>query len=95
MMQKCKTIATPVYNARWRKITMQAIRIHTQLESEILHLPELKPMIGKKVEIIILEDQLTEPVNKELSPWDGLFELSGKDAVDPEAYKQLRAASMI
>ena len=72
---------------------MQAIRIHKQIDSETLHLPELKAMIGKKVEIIVLEE--SAELVKDEDPWDGLYELAGKDVVDPEAYKQLRAASMI
>jgi hypothetical protein len=35
---------------------MNAIRIRTTLNSETLHLPELKPLLGKPVEIIVLED---------------------------------------
>lgn len=35
---------------------MNAIRIHTTLDSETLTLPELRPWVGKAVEIIVLED---------------------------------------
>lgn len=35
---------------------MNAIRIRKQLDSETLHLPELKPLIGKTVDIIIQEE---------------------------------------
>ena len=35
---------------------MNALRIRRKLESETLHLPELKPLIGKTVEIIILDE---------------------------------------
>ncbi len=35
---------------------MKAIRIHKQLESETLHLPELRPLVGKRVEIIVQEE---------------------------------------
>lgn len=34
---------------------MNAIRIRKTLESETLHLPELRPLIGRTVEIIVLE----------------------------------------
>jgi len=37
---------------------MNAIRIRRKLESDTPHLPELKPLIGKEVEIIVLEEQL-------------------------------------
>jgi hypothetical protein len=35
---------------------MNAIRIHKRLDSETLHLPELKPLIGKTVEISVVEE---------------------------------------
>lgn len=35
---------------------MNAIRIHTILKSDLLQLPELRPLIGKPVEIIVLEE---------------------------------------
>jgi len=36
---------------------MQAVRIHKRVDSETIHLPALRPMIGRDVEIIILDDQ--------------------------------------
>ena len=35
---------------------MNAVRIRKQIASETLHLPELKKLIGKVVEIIVLEE---------------------------------------
>ncbi len=35
---------------------MNAVRIRRTLESETLHLPEIKPLIGKTVEIVIREE---------------------------------------
>lgn len=35
---------------------MNAIRIRRKIESETLHLPELRNLIGKTVEIIVLEE---------------------------------------
>jgi hypothetical protein len=37
---------------------MNAVRIRRKLESETLHLPELKPLLGKNVEIIILDESM-------------------------------------
>lgn len=34
---------------------MNAVHIRRLLESETLHLPELKPLVGKHVEIIVFE----------------------------------------
>jgi hypothetical protein len=73
---------------------MNAIRIRKKIESETLHLPELKPLIGKTVEITVLEAPPSAQTSVG-SSYDALFALAGKDVVDPEAYKQLRAASKI
>jgi hypothetical protein len=35
---------------------MNAIRIRKKLDSDTLHLPELRPLIGKTVEIIVQEE---------------------------------------
>lgn len=34
-------------------VLMTTIRVHRRIESETLHLPELKPLIGQTVEIIV------------------------------------------
>ena len=36
---------------------MKAIRIKQKLDSETLHLPQVRPLLGKQVEIIALEDE--------------------------------------
>jgi hypothetical protein len=36
---------------------MNAIRIRKKIDSETIHIPELRPMIGRDVEIIVLEDR--------------------------------------
>jgi hypothetical protein len=72
---------------------MNAIRILKKIESDTLHLPELQGMIGKTVEIIVLEEP--EPAVNTPKDWQPFFDLAGQDLVDPEAYKELRAASMI
>lgn len=36
---------------------MNAIHIRKRIDSETLHLPELQPLIGKTVEIIVYEEQ--------------------------------------
>jgi hypothetical protein len=35
---------------------MTAVRLRRKLESDTLHLPELKPLIGKTVQIVVVED---------------------------------------
>jgi hypothetical protein len=49
---------------------MNAIRIRRKLESETLHLPELKPLAGKQVEIIVLEDEMSGNVRPGTGDWD-------------------------
>lgn len=67
---------------------MNAIRIHKVIDSETLHLPELKPLIGKAVEITVVEEQ---PVRRWTEQdWQEFFAKNGTDFVDPEAYKQQR-----
>src|SRR3712207_4497470 len=48
---------------------MYAIRIHRKIDSETLHIPDLRPLIGREVEIIILDDQ---PAPTTPSPLDGV-----------------------
>jgi hypothetical protein len=74
---------------------MNAIRIHKKLDSDTLHLPELQALVGKTVEIIVLEENGVPAEATPPSRYDAFFALAGRDVVDPDAYKQLRAASMI
>jgi hypothetical protein len=70
------------------------IHLHQKLDSETLYLPELKPMIGKTVEIIVREE--TEPPSSQpSSSLHALSEIAGKDLIDPLAYQELRAASIL
>lgn len=68
------------------------IRILKQIDSETLHLPELKPLIGKTVEILVVDQRADGGTSHPYAAW---FALSGTDAVEPQAYQQLSAASMI
>jgi hypothetical protein len=49
---------------------MNAIRIHKTIDSETLHLPELKPLIGRTVEIIVLEEDTRSVVLPGTGDWD-------------------------
>ncbi|MEX0718873.1 MAG: hypothetical protein WD066_19930 [Planctomycetaceae bacterium] len=68
---------------------MNAVRILRKLESDTLTLPELKPFVGKTVEIVVQE---ADP-SADAAPYEALFALAGKDVVDPDAYQRLREAS--
>jgi hypothetical protein len=67
---------------------MNAIRIHRQIDSDTLQIPELRPLIGKRVEIIVLEE--AAPESSGMDRWQPLIDAAGKDLVDPEVYKQYR-----
>jgi hypothetical protein len=66
---------------------MTEIYLTHDVKSDTLTLPELQPLIGKRVEIIIRDvSAQAAPSN----PWEGLQCLAGHDLVDPDAYRQLR-----
>jgi len=71
---------------------MSVIHIRKHLDSETLHLPELKPLLGKNVEIIVRDET---PAWPGASPYEAFFALAGQNVVDLDAYKQLRAAAPI
>ena len=67
-----------------------ALHIRTRVDSETLHLPELRPLIGKEVEIIVLERTGTAPAatsgwNGEPAPRDGANWRSRFDAMLADA----------
>jgi hypothetical protein len=49
---------------------MNAIRLRRKLESETLHLPELRPLLGQTVEIIVLEEESSPAVRRGTGDWD-------------------------
>lgn len=49
---------------------MNAIRIRTTLDSETLHLPELRSLVGRSVEIIVLEDETAPAIRPGTGDWD-------------------------
>jgi hypothetical protein len=68
---------------------MAAITIRRTLDSETLHLPELRPLLGKTVEIVVREDEPTPAVADRLRAMTELFK-DGPIDIDPEVYKQWR-----
>jgi len=75
---------------------MNAIRMLRRLESDTLTLPELRPLIGHKVEIIVLDALPPDTSTGDgLSRYQAFFDLAGKDVVDPDAYRELRATSLV
>lgn len=75
---------------------MSVVRIHKKLESETLHLPELKDLIGRTVEIIVIADESAKAagaVTPETADWQTAFraaqELRDSD-YDFDAWRQQR-----
>ncbi len=52
---------------------MNAIRIRKTIQSETLHIPELKEMIGRTVEIIVLEEPLPPGAIQGKGDWDAVL----------------------
>ena len=52
---------------------MNAIRILETIHSDTLHIPELKEMIGRTVEIIVLEEPIPPAVIPGNGDWDTLL----------------------
>ena len=62
---------------------MPDIVIRRTLDSDTLHLPELKPLIGKAVEIVVRERPPMPPDLPE--EWRPLWEIGGTDVIDADA----------
>jgi hypothetical protein len=66
---------------------MNAIRIETLLEGDTLYLPQLKPLVGKSVEILVTElaqQGQSPPVGRHDSPLAGSV-LAYLDPFEPAA----------
>lgn len=67
---------------------MNDIRIHTQINSTTLHLPEVQPLMGKQVEIIVREKM---PSSKGTdSDWNAFFAAAGSNLVEPNLVSDYR-----
>lgn len=74
------------------EVGMNAVRIHTRIDSETLNLPQLRPMIGKRVEIIVMEEPTSSSVQGDLGLLD---EIAGKIDMDWDAIEKLRDISKL
>jgi hypothetical protein len=52
---------------------MNAIRIRKTIHSDTLHIPELKDMIGRTVEIIVLEEPVPSSDIHNKGDWDAVL----------------------
>ena len=66
---------------------MNAIRIRKRIDSETLHLPELRDMVGKTVEIIVLEEAAGGPPFKDPGCFDNLKPRKPPSPEDLEALR--------
>ena len=69
---------------------MNAVRIRRRLESDTLHLPELKPLIGKAVEIIVLEEA-APAITPGTGDWDAAMKAVAElEDYDSDAFRKQR-----
>jgi len=69
------------------EVMANAICVRTTLESETMRIPELLPFIGKKVQIIVVEE---EPVAAESAPDTGAERATGPEALPKRTLGSLR-----
>ena len=74
---------------------MQAIRLFVDVDSEDIHIPELKKFIGKKVEMIIHEVPSIKPDEEKKQDMKKFFDAAGKIKIDKESINQLREISKL
>jgi hypothetical protein len=67
---------------------MNSIRVRKKINSETIYLPELRPLVGKTVEIIVREEPAA-PASTE-QDWEAWFASAREDRIDADLYKQYR-----
>jgi hypothetical protein len=67
---------------------MAAIHILKQIDSETLHLPELRPLLGRTVEITIVDKPQRPAATAE--DWEAFFRDHGTNLVDPKVFAEHR-----
>jgi len=68
---------------------MEAIRLYLKVDSDTLHIPELRRFIGKRVELILIEEP-SEEIKMEK-----FFSAVGKVNIDEKAVHRLREESKL
>jgi hypothetical protein len=69
---------------------MSTIRIETHIESETLYLPQLRPLVGKDVEIVVHEKHALV-VQPGRSDWPAVqAAVMSLEEYDADAYRQIR-----
>lgn len=72
---------------------MEAVKTHINVESDVVRIPELSRFIGKRIEIILIDDSKHEPVKTE--KFQKFNDLKGKIHFDENALSELRQNSII
>ena len=72
---------------------MEAIKLKITVESDTLKIPELKKFIGKKIEVILLDDSKDE--KPQSSKYSKLKKLKGTIDFDDTALADLRKNSIL
>lgn len=72
---------------------MEAVKTHITVESDTIKIPELKKFMGKRIEIILIDDSQNERTCK--GKFDKLKALQGKIDFDETALGELRDNSML
>ena len=73
---------------------MEAIKLQRKIDSEMIHIPELKKFLGKNVEIILLEIPSNE-TPKSKRDIKKFISASNKIDIDENAVELLREKSLI
>ncbi len=73
---------------------MEAIKLQRKIDSEMIHIPELKRFLGKNVEIILLEIPSNEAL-KSKRDIKKFISASNKIDIDENAVELLREKSLI
>lgn len=71
---------------------MEALKVHMKIESDTVKIPGLSRFIGKRVEIILLEDV---PADKKTGKYHKLKGLKGAIQIDPGDVTSLRGKSSL
>ena len=68
---------------------MNAIRLHAQLDSTLLTLPEVQPLLGKQVEMVIYEQVSQTPATEQ--DWANFFASVDGELIDEDLINEYRA----
>jgi hypothetical protein len=76
---------------------MDAIHVNQKLESETLYLPQVRPLIGKDVEIIVRESQTSPSTDNGASPrekWEAALAQLRDVNIDWDAIQRQRGVDL-